>query len=65
MNTKEMIEGLKQLLENPTLTERERLALEETCEALKEDNTLEAIEKIAQLLAALAGLASYIQHMTS
>ena len=60
-----MIEGLKQLLENPTLTERERLVLEETCEALKEDNTLEAIEKIAQLLATLAGLASYIQHMTS
>lgn len=50
---------------NPILTEKQQQALQAVCEALEKNDTLETIEKMAQFLASLAGVASYIQHLLS
>jgi hypothetical protein len=65
MKTDEIIAELEQLLHNPMITDTQRAALEKAREAFRKNNTLEAFEHIAQFLAALAGVASYIQHLTS
>lgn len=64
METKEIIAELEQLLANPMITGKERLALEMACKAFKNKNTLEAFDHIAQFLAALAAVAPYIEHLT-
>jgi hypothetical protein len=65
MKTYEIIEELEQLLQNPMITDTQREALEKACEAFRKNNAFETIEHMAQFLAGLAGVASYIQHLTS
>ena len=65
MTTTELIVELEQLRQNPLLTEKQQQALEETCKALANNDNFETVEKIAQFLASLTGVASYIQHLLS
>ncbi|HVU97779.1 MAG TPA: hypothetical protein VHE34_21290 [Puia sp.] len=65
MTNTEIIAELEQLKKNPLLSERQQQALRELCQAIEKNDTFETIEKLAQFLASLAAVASYIQHLLS
>lgn len=65
MNLKDIIRQLEQISQAPDTTEEKKVALEEACRLLRQQPTIESATRAIQLLAGLAGIATYIQHITS
>ena len=64
MELKHIIEQLEQIRQAPETTEENKVAIDEACRMLRVRPTIDVVTKVIELLAALAGIASYIQHIT-
>jgi len=63
MKIDHIIGQLEQIRQAPSTTEENKVAIDEACRILRANPTSEMIIKAIQLLAAIAGIATYIQHL--
>jgi len=64
MQKEVILKRLEALIEAPATTEEDKIILKEACGRLRSQPTFENVYKVIQLLAAVAGIANYIQHIT-
>jgi hypothetical protein len=66
MEIEEIIGQLEQISQAPGTSEKDKIALEQACKILRATPlTIDSFTKAIQLLAAIAGIATYIQQITS
>lgn len=65
MELKHIIAQLEQIRQAPNTTEENKVAIDEACSLLRATpTTFDNVTRAIQLLAALAGIATFINHIT-
>ena len=63
MKITDIIGQLEQISQAPCTSEEHKVAIEEACRILREHPGIETFTKVIEMLAAIAGIATYIQHI--
>ena len=63
MDLKYILGQLEQIRQAPCTSEENKAAIDEACRRLKGNPSTDAIIKVIQLFAALAGIANYVEHI--